>query len=303
MLLETINRYYSWALIAILFLNLSQRKIPNSTKKRFATIYLASILLLFEVGVVTIITRGWNHNWAWPLLALCIGLLYALRKRALPFTLHCTECGAKLEFNRIIGGDENICTACYNKAHPEETSIEEPIELEQTEDLWTAADTVDQIDWEVWEPTEVCVLTFLFEGNKVLLIDKKTGLGKGLVNAPGGHIEADETADQAAAREFEEETGITVNDLSLRGTLNFQFKDGLRLRGYVYFADSYTGEMKETDEARPFWIETDQIPYEKMWEDDRYWLPQAIEGKRFNASFIFDDQLMLSKEILFSEEE
>ncbi|NMA23405.1 MAG: NUDIX hydrolase, partial [Spirochaetales bacterium] len=109
MLLETIERYYSWALIAILVLNLSQRKIPNSTKKRFATIYLASILLLFEVGTVTILTRGWNHNWAWLMLAICAALIYILRDRALPFRLHCTECGSRMEFNRVIGGDENIC--------------------------------------------------------------------------------------------------------------------------------------------------------------------------------------------------
>ncbi|MFA6681549.1 MAG: NUDIX hydrolase, partial [Sphaerochaeta sp.] len=76
MILETIEKYYTWALIAILLVNFTQRKIPRTEKKRFATIYLAAILLVFEVGIVTILTRGLNHNLAWLVLALCIGLFY-----------------------------------------------------------------------------------------------------------------------------------------------------------------------------------------------------------------------------------
>jgi len=83
MILQTIEQYYTWALIAILLLNFAQRKIQGTTKKRFATIYLASLLLLFEVGVVTILARDLNHNWAWLVLAVCIVLLYVFRDKAL----------------------------------------------------------------------------------------------------------------------------------------------------------------------------------------------------------------------------
>lgn len=300
MILQAIERYYTWALIAILLLNLAQRKIPNSTKKRYATIYLASILLIFEVGAVTILSRGWNHNWAWLLLALCIALLYLLRKRALPFTLNCVECGAKLSFNRIIGGDENLCDSCYKNAHPE--AVEQVAEIEEVGDPYTSADTVDAIDWESWEPTDVCVITYLFENGKVLLIDKKTGLGKGLVNAPGGHIEDDETALEAAIREFDEETGLAVSDLELVADLYFQFKDGMRQRGYVFFASSYEGQMVETAEARPYWVDCTKIPYDKMWEDDELWLPLALEGKRVEGYFIFDGQRMVDSRVIGTKE-
>jgi 8-oxo-dGTP diphosphatase len=300
MILHTIERYYTWALIAILLLNLAQRKIPNTNKKRVATIYLASILLLFEIGVLTILNRGLNHNWAWLAFAAVVVLLYLLRRRALPFRLHCSQCGKRLSFKRIIGGDENTCTECYTKAHPEEVVMQQEIEGE--EDPYRAATTVDQIDWEAWEPTNICVLTFLFdEHEQVLLIDKKTGLGSGLVNAPGGHIEEDETARDAAVREFKEETGLDVTGLSMQGTLHFQFTDGIRLRGYVFFATGHSGEMIETEEARPFWVKISDIPYEKMWEDDRYWLPPALEGKLFEGFFIFDDKLMVDKRLHFEE--
>ncbi len=308
MILQTIEQYYTWALIAILLLNFAQRKIPGTMKKRFATIYLASILLLFEVGVVTILARDLNHNWAWLVLAVCIALLYVLRNKALPFRLHCTSCNKRLDFNHVIGHDDNLCQSCYNEAHPQEAAkeeakkpkaIDEPALVDTDKD----AESVSHIDWDLWEPKEVCVITYLFKDGQVLLIDKKTGLGRGLVNAPGGHIEETETALEAAKREFREETHLEVDNLRLVGKLNFQFRDGLSERGYVYFADTYTGEMQETEEARPFWCPVSEIPYDKMWEDDLYWLPPALQGKKFEGFFIFDGQTMVDKNVVFEEDD
>ncbi|MDD3057543.1 MAG: 8-oxo-dGTP diphosphatase [Sphaerochaeta sp.] len=309
MILQTIEQYYTWALIAILLLNFTQRKIPGTNKKRFATIYLASILLLFEVGVVTILARDWNHNLAWVVALVCVALLYFLRNKALPFRLHCVECNARLDFNHVIGHDDNLCQDCYDKAHPEEAAKREE-KKQKTDEISSEiintdkdAQSVDEIDWELWEPSDICVITYLFHEGKVLLIDKKTGLGKGLVNAPGGHIEETETALEAAKREFTEETHLSVDNLRLVGKLNFQFRDGLAERGYVYFADTYEGEMQETDEARPFWCPVSEIPYDRMWADDLHWLPLAMEGKRFEGFFIFDDQVMVDKRITLEEDD
>jgi 8-oxo-dGTP diphosphatase len=310
MILETIEQYYTWALIAILLLNFSQRKIPNSQKKRFATIYLAALFLIFEVGVVTILTRDLPRQLAWLDLALCAGLLYIFREKAWPFRLHCVECKAKLDVNHIIGHDDNLCQDCYNKAHPEEAAAEEEKKRklssqssEQEAEPFVVPDTVGEIDWDIWDPKEVCVITYLFDKDQVLLIDKKSGLGTGLVNAPGGHIELEETAIEAAIREFKEETALDITDPVLVGRLNFQFKDGLSERGYVFFAHSFTGTPEETEEARPFWCPVSQMPYDKMWEDDQYWLPLALEGKKFDGRFIFDDQKMLDKEIMLEEDD
>lgn len=176
-------------------------------------------------------------------------------------------------------------------------------EEEEESESYRDAETVADIDWDLWEPKEVCVITYLFNDDQVLLIDKKTGLGSGLVNAPGGHIEETETALEAAKREFTEETGLAVDDLQMVGKLNFQFRDGLSERGYVYFAHSFSGELQETEEARPFWCPVSEIPYEKMWEDDIHWLPLAMEGKRFEGSFIFDGQTMVDKLITTEEDD
>jgi 8-oxo-dGTP diphosphatase len=296
MILQTIERYYTWALIGILLLNLTQRKIPNSHKKRTATLYIASVFLLFQLGLITILAKEWNHYLAIPLALLCILILFLLRKRAWPFKLRCVECSAKLDFNHVIGGDENLCKTCWEAAHPEPVGEENPIEVTiEAQD----ASSVEQIDWESWEPGEVCVITYLFDDDRVLLIEKKSGLGRGLINAPGGHIEEDETAVEAAIREFKKETRIEISDLEMVGILNFQFRDGLSEKAYVFFTHAYSGEPAETEEARPFWVPVSEIPYDRMWEDDLYWLPPALEGKHFEGYFIFDEQTMVDKRITF----
>ena len=139
---------------------------------------------------------------------------------------------------------------------------------------------------------ERAVIIYAVSGDKVLLIRKKRGLGQGKINAPGGHIEPGETPVQAAVRECMEETGLTPLKPRLKGFLNFRFRDGLLLRGYVFIAEGFTGEMRECDEAAPFLCPLDSIPYEEMWEDDRLWLPALFEGKSFLGDFSFDGDSM-----------
>lgn len=43
---------------------------------------------------------------------------------------------------------------------------------------------------------------------------------------------------------------------------------------------------------------TDNIPYDKMFPDDKYWLPLILEGKKIRAYFEFDkDWNLLQKNI------
>ena len=69
----------------------------------------------------------------------------------------------------------------------------------------------DKIDWSTWDPNMHATLLFILRGKEVLLIHKKTGLGAGKVNAPGGKMEKGETAEQAAIREVREEVKIEVD--------------------------------------------------------------------------------------------
>ncbi|MFA7371604.1 MAG: 8-oxo-dGTP diphosphatase [Sphaerochaetaceae bacterium] len=297
MILETIAEKYLWFLIVILGINLFQRKhAPRSHKKRMATLIIAVMAMVWQIFIVIILAQGWPHWLAIPALLLTIVLAIPFRRRILLFRLSCPRCGAKLSGKAVLNYDDNLCDKCWREEHPE--LFPEPEEPE--EEAVTAVEIprdVKEIDWESWEPQEVAVLLYLFEDDKVLLIDKKTGFGKGKVSAPGGHIEEHETAREAAIREFNEETTATVHDVDYKGTLEFQFRDGFSMRGYVFFADAYTGTPSETEEARPFWCKLSELPYERMWADDEHWFPLALEGKEFTARFIFEDEAMLSYQI------
>jgi len=158
---------------------------------------------------------------------------------------------------------------------------------------------IKEIDWESWTPTEEAVISYIIDKNSILLIHKKTGLGAGKINAPGGHIEEGESPQEAAVRETMEEVGLLTRNLIFSGDLYFHFTDGLRLRGTVFLCRDFSGELIETDEALPFWCPMDRIPWERMWEDDIHWLPQALKGQKFSAKFIFDGDSMVDKEIIF----
>ena len=156
---------------------------------------------------------------------------------------------------------------------------------------------VEEIDWTTWVPTEKATLLFVVRDGSILLIDKKTGLGAGKVNGPGGRIDPGETALQGAIREVQEELCVTPTGVREAGELFFQFLDGYSLHGAVFTASSFSGELCETREARPRWTPVDRIPFERMWADDRLWIPHMLEGRRFSGWFIFDNDTMLDSRV------
>jgi len=156
---------------------------------------------------------------------------------------------------------------------------------------------VSDIDWDAWTPTEKATLLFVVKDGQVLLIHKKRGLGAGKINGPGGRLEPGETPEEAAIREVQEELLVTPLNARRCGELKFQFVDGYSIHGYVFRADDCEGRPTETDEADPIWISLDQIPYDRMWADDRIWMPLMLEETPFEGHFIFDGDHMLDYEL------
>lgn len=161
-------------------------------------------------------------------------------------------------------------------------------------------DNACTFDWSVYKPEHEAVLCFLRNGQEILLIHKKRGLGAGKVNGPGGKKEPEETLVETAVRETREEIGLTPLNPRHRGILRFAFSDGYNLEVHVFMATSWTGRMIETDEALPFWVKTDQVPYDTMWQDDRYWLPAVIDGHSVEAEMFFEGDTMRCWDIRFS---
>jgi len=157
--------------------------------------------------------------------------------------------------------------------------------------------SISQIDWGGWKPQQRATLLFVIRNGKMLLIHKKRGLGAGNINGPGGRLEDGETTLACAIRETREELGITALDVRECGQLHFQFRNGLSIHVTVFRASDFEGAPCETEEAIPNWVPVDRIPYEKMWEDDAYWLPFMLAGRAFSGYFIFDESRMVDHRV------
>lgn len=161
-----------------------------------------------------------------------------------------------------------------------------------------------QIDWSNWIPKDIAVLCFIFHKDQVLLIEKLRGLGAGKVNAPGGRLEPGETPLQAAVREVQEEVSVTPGKLSQVGNLKFAFVDGYNLECWVFRAEEFRGTPTASEEAIPFWNSINTLPYDRMWADDREWLPFLLKSQPFVGKYIFDKETMLRGDVrLLSSDE
>ena len=156
----------------------------------------------------------------------------------------------------------------------------------------------EEINWSTWKPVETATLLFVLRDGHVLLIHKKRGLGAGKINGPGGRLEPGESPKECAIREVQEELCVTPSGVEPCGELFFQFMDGHSIHGFVFTATDCDGEPTETDEAAPLWVLRDEIPYDRMWADDRLWMPLMLEGTRFSGRFLFDGDTMLGHEVV-----
>lgn len=141
-------------------------------------------------------------------------------------------------------------------------------------------------------PIKTCTLIFLREDEKILLAMKKRGFGSDRYNGIGGKIEAGETIEQAVIRETQEEICVTPQYFWKVARHDFIQDDGAepwRMIVHVYLCDSWEGEPEETDEMAPEWFNETDIPYDNMWADDRYWLPQVLDGACIEGLFHFDE--------------
>ena len=144
-----------------------------------------------------------------------------------------------------------------------------------------------------WQPERFATLIYMIRDDEILLIEKLRGHGAGKVNAPGGHIEVGETPEECAVREAFEEVGITVLNADLRATLKFHdTENGFNMLGYALVSTTFTGQPRSTSEAVPFWSKIDQIPFDRMWEDDQHWVPRILAGERLDCEFIFENDIL-----------
>lgn len=105
----------------------------------------------------------------------------------------------------------------------------------------------------------------------VLLVSSKKEPGNWIF--PKGHVEAGETAREAALRETEEEAGVTGELLGPAGTQEFDWRGKpFRVR---YFLIRATGETDETDGRKKVWLPFDDAVKKLTYPETKQMLRDA----------------------------
>lgn len=124
----------------------------------------------------------------------------------------------------------------------------------------------------------------------VLLGRKKLRWGAGKWNGFGGKLKNGETPEAAALRELQEESGLVASseDIQKVAVLAFHFNEDTPVfLMHTYLTRLWSGEAKETDEMLPQWHALNAVPYDEMWDADRVWMKEILEGKKLAARVFF----------------
>jgi len=140
-------------------------------------------------------------------------------------------------------------------------------------------------------PLRQTTLCFLTKENQILLAMKKRGFGMGRWNGVGGKLKPGESVEEAVIRESQEEINVKPLTLDFVADLSFYFPDHPEWNQQVlaYFSNLWEKVPQESDEMRPKWFSTQELPFEEMWPDDVFWLPKVIEGQKIKAEFVFGE--------------
>ena len=122
------------------------------------------------------------------------------------------------------------------------------------------------------------VLIYLKKDNKYLMLlrnKKENDLNEGKWIGIGGHIEQNETTEEALIREVKEETNLDLISYKSRGYIHF-INDEYEEIMYLFTSDNFEGNLIECNEGTLKWIDEKDILNLNLWEGDRIFLPTLL---------------------------
>ncbi len=142
-------------------------------------------------------------------------------------------------------------------------------------------------------------LCYLEQNEKYLMLyrnKKKNDLNAGKWVGIGGGFEQRESPEECAKREIYEETGLTVNELNLRGIITFDNDMSETEYMFLFTSKSFEGSVtSDCNEGDLAWIDKKDILSLNLWEGDKYFLKLISEDSPF-----FSMKLSYSKDKLVS---
>jgi 8-oxo-dGTP diphosphatase len=143
------------------------------------------------------------------------------------------------------------------------------------------------------------VVSYPLKNDEVILGIRKQsslGLGLNLIVGIGGKVGdipglENETYEEALVREVEEEIGLKIEKFEKVGEITFLFpyKPKWNMLTVAYIVTKWKGELTETESIKPETYPINNLPSAQMWEDNQYWVPLLLGGKKVKAVFMYGD--------------
>lgn len=130
-------------------------------------------------------------------------------------------------------------------------------------------------------------LIFITRDDDVLLINgsPQKRLWANRYNGIGGHIERGEDVLTAARRELYEETGISVSDLWLCGSVMVDASETIGIAIYVLRGEYKGGNLQRSEEGELEWVDRERIFSLPLVEDLPILLPKIFDMRRGEPPF------------------
>lgn len=130
----------------------------------------------------------------------------------------------------------------------------------------------------------------------VLLRKKTRRFNRDNWNGLNGKIQEGESLEDSVFRVVEEETGLKLKEIKPMGVIEFAWADNRLINScYIFVCKKFDGVIEDLGDGELRWFNKHSIPLDKMWDDDKYWLPEVLDGKKVYKRFYFDENSKVIK--------
>lgn len=136
-------------------------------------------------------------------------------------------------------------------------------------------------------PNYISTACYLKKDDKVLMIKFAKKWGQ-VYAPPGGKKESGESPLDCIIREYYEETGLKLINPRLQGISNW--KDSVEGIIFIYTAESYEGDLKESEEGLLEWIPIYMLSSIKQFNQNKIFTPYLFKDELFEGKFFLDDK-------------
>lgn len=148
---------------------------------------------------------------------------------------------------------------------------------------------------------KLTTLCYIEKANSYLMLyrnKKEQDQSQGKWLGVGGKFMEGESPEDCLLREVFEETGLTLKSYTFRGVITFisdVYEDELM---FMYTADEFEGDIAEScNEGELAWIDKNDIMSLNLWEGDRIFLQDLIDGKPLvNMKLTYEGDKLISCE-------